>query len=379
MSLDAWRSRFPEVAETDRVHLNNCSVGPIPQAALDASDRYLEVWLEEMNPWDEWLDEVDRAVENFARLINADIDEVAVMTSATQAMAGVASALDYEGRDEVVTSDLDFPTVPQLWHAQGRHGANLRYAESGEEHHVPLEAYEAELSDRTLLVNTAMAYPFTGGLVDVEGLADAVHDHGGYLFLDAYQATGVVPIDVKAQGIDMLTAGSLKFMLGGPGLAFLYVDRELANELEPTVRGWFGVEDRFDFPMRDPEYAAGTRRFEHGTPPVPAAYTANPGMEILLEYGVENVRERVIELTGRLIEGVADHGFEVATPADPDRRGGVVNVQVRHPERTLETLHHRGFKLSERNGGVRAGVHFYNTAAEIDRYVDALADVATPR
>lgn len=379
MTIDSWRSRFPEIAEGDRVHLNNCSVGPISEAALAASDRYLDVWQETMSPWDEWLDEVDRAVENFARIINADIDEVAVMTSATQAIAGVASALEYDERDEVVSSTLDFPTVPHLWDAQQRRGATLRLAEPGEEHYVPLEAYEAELSDRTQLVCTALAYPFTGGLVDVDGLADAVHDRGGYLFLDAYQATGVVPIDVKAQDIDMLTAGSLKFMLGGPGLAFLYVDRELANELEPTVRGWFGVEDRFDFPLREPAYAAGTRRFEHGTPPVPSAYTANPGMEILLEYGIDDVRDRVVELTDRLIDGVDQRGFAVATPHAAEQRGGVVNVQVRHPERTLETLHYKGYKASERNGGIRAGVHFYNTAEEIDSFVDALDEVATPR
>ncbi|MFB6360341.1 MAG: aminotransferase class V-fold PLP-dependent enzyme [Halobacteriales archaeon] len=379
MSIDAWRSRFPEVAESDRVHLNNCSVGPIPQSGFDAADKFMEVWLEAMDPWEAWLDEMDRAIENFARVINADIDEVAVMTSATQAMAGVASALDYEERDEIVSADLDFPTVPQLWYAQQKRGAKLRMARSGEADYVPLEAYEAEMSERTQLVSTSLAFPFTGGKIDVEGLADAVHDRGGYLFLDAYQATGVLPIDVKAQEIDMLTAGSLKFMLGGPGLAYLYVDREIANELEPTIRGWFGVEDRFDFPIEDPEYAAGTRRFEHGTPPIPAAYTANPGMETILEYGVENVRERVVELTGRLIEGVEEHGLEVATPRDPAHRGGVVNVQVTHPERTLETLNYKGFKASERNGGVRAGVHFYNTRDEIDAFVEALADVATPR
>lgn len=168
-------------------------------------------------------------------------------------------------------------------------------------------------------------------------------------------------------------------MLGGPGLAFLYVDRDLANELEPTVRGWFGVEDRFDFPLREPAYAAGTRRFEHGTPPVPSAYTANPGMEILREYGIDNVRDRVVELTDQLIDGVEQHGFAVATPHAAERRGGVVNVQVRHPERTLETLHSKGYKASERNGGIRAGVHFYNTAEEIDAFVDALDEVATPR
>ncbi|WP_254864698.1 aminotransferase class V-fold PLP-dependent enzyme [Halovivax gelatinilyticus] len=379
MSIESWRARFPEISTGDRIHLNNCSVGPIPETGLEAADAFKRSLVEEINPWEAWLETVDEAVERFAELINADVDEVAIMTSATQAISGVASAFDFDERDEVVTSDLDFPTVPHVWHAHESRGATVRYAESGDRHHVPAEAYIEELSDRTQLVCTAHAYPFTGGLLDVEPVADAVHDRGGYLFLDAYQSAGIVPIDVKAQNIDMLTAGSPKFLLGGPGMAFLYVDRDVANELEPTARGWFGVKDRFDFPLRDPEYAPGTRRFEMGTPPVPSAFTANAGLETLLEYGIENVRERVVETSGHLIEAAEARGYSVATPRDDERRAGVVNVQVENPDATLEALHERNVKVSGRNGGIRAGVHFFNTESEMDAFVDVLDDVTNPR
>ena len=379
MTVEEWRSRFPEIAETDRIHLNNGSVGPIPERGLEAAERYTDVWVDDIDPWDNWMDAVDGAVEAFAELINADVDEIAVMTSGTQAMAGVASAFDYEERDEVVTSDLDFPTAPHLWYAQEGGGATLRIAESNDRPYVPTEAYVEQMSDRTQLVCTAHAYPFTGGLVDVDAVADAVHSRGGYMFLDAYQSTGIVPIDVKEQEIDMLTTGSNKFLLGGVGMAFLYVDRDVANKLEPTIRGWFGVKDRFDFDIREPEYAPGTRRFEFGTPPVPAAYTVEAGIELLLEYGIENVRERTVELTGYLIDEVESRGFEVATPHEDDRRGAVVNIQVKHPDRTLETLRFRDVAAGARNGGIRAGLHFYNTKAELDRFIDMLDEVAIPR
>lgn len=379
MAIDDWRQRFPEIRDGDRIHLNNCSVGPIPEQGLEAVEAFQRHWLEELNPWDEWLPAVDRAMERFAELINADIDEIAIMTSASQAIAGVASAFDFDERPEVVTSDLDFPCVPAVIDAHKRRGAELKYAESGDHYYVPTEAYLEEITDRTQLVTTAHANPFTGGLVDVDALADAVHDRGGYLFLDAYQAVGITPIDVKQQDIDMLTAGCAKFMLGGPGLAFLYVDRSVANELEPTNRGWFGVEDRFDFPIRDLEYAAGTRRFELGTPPIPSCFTAEAGMATLLEYGVENVRERIVGHTEQLIEGVEANGFEIASPHDSSRRGGVVNIQVAHPERTLETLQFRNVKATTRNGGIRVGPHFYNTSEEIDRFVDLLDEIAEPR
>lgn len=379
MTIDDWRARFPEIADSDRIHLNNCSVGPIPQRGIDNIDRFRDVWLDDVQPWDDWLDMVDLAAERFAELINADIDEVAIMTSASQAVAGVASAFDYDDRDEVLTSDLDFPSSPAVLDAHSKRGAKLRYAESGDAFYVPADAYAEKLSDRTQLVCTAHACPFTGGLLEVEEVAAAAHEAGAYLFLDAYQSAGIVPIDVKRQGIDMLTAGCGKFLLGGPGLVFLYVDRAVANELEPTNRGWFGVKDRFDFPTTDLEYAAGTRRFEMGTPPVPCCYTAEAGIHTILEFGVDRVRDRVVEHTEHIIEGVQERGFEIASPRDPDRRGGVVNIQVAHPERTLDTLQWRNIKATKRNGGIRVAPHFYTKSAEIDRFLDIFADIATPR
>lgn len=379
MDVEHWRSQFPEIADSDRIHLNNCSVGPLPQRGVEALDRFRQIWLEEIDPWDPWLDAMNLALERFAELINADLDEVALMTSATQAIAGVASAFAFDQRDEVVFSDLDFPSIPAVMDAHRRRGASLRRADSEGAPVVPTEAYADLLTDRTQLVCTSYAYPFTGGLLDVDPVADAVHDQGGYLFLDAYQAAGVVPIDVKRQDIDMLTAGTGKFLLGGPGLAFLYVDRSVAGELEPTNRGWFGVEDRFDFPTEGLEHAAGARRFELGTPPIASCFTAAAGMDVLLEVGIETVYDRVQTHTQQLIDGAEERGFEVYTPHDPDRRGGVVNIQVAHPERTLETLEWRDVKATERHGGIRVGPHFYSTAEELDRFLDTLEDVATPR
>lgn len=378
MSIDSWRAQFPAIADEEWVHLRNCSVGPVPRSGLEARREFERVWIEEARPWDEWLGAVEEAKANFAALINADPDEIAVVSSATAAIAQVASAFEYAARNEVVTSTLDFPTVPQFWHAQRKRGAEVRFADPGDETYVTSEAYAEQLSDDTLLVCTAHASSFTGGLIDVKAVADAVHDRGGYLFLDAYQSVGIVPIDVKKQEIDMLTAGTLKFLLGGPGIAFLYVDSELASELEPTSRGWFGVKETFGFDIRDPSFAPGTRRFELGTPSVPNAYTANAGMEVIREFGVKNARERVVELTSQAIEAAEGRGFSVATPRKDDRRGSVVNVQVQEPERVTKALHSRGFNVSSRGGGVRIAPHFFTLEDEIDAVVDEIDEIATP-
>lgn len=376
MPVESWRAEFPAVTEEGRIHLNNCSAGPLPKRGLAARRECERVWIEAGNPWNTWLETVEEAKAKFAELINAQADEIAVLSCATQGLAQVASAFDYEEKHEVVVTDLEFPTVPQFWRAQGNRGAQVRVAPSPDGLRVPAETYADAMSEETLLVCSSHAYSFTGGLMDVRAVADAVHDRGGLLFLDAYQSAGVVPIDVEEMGVDMLVSGTLKFLLGGPGIAFLYVDREVANDLEPANLGWFGVEDIFGFETENPEYAEGARRFELGTPPAPAAYTASAGLDLILEVSVETIRERVVEHTSRLIDGAEREGFSVRTPRKDEHRGGVVNVQVADPERAAKALLSRQFNVSTRAGGVRFSPHYYNTSEEIDAAISALSDVA---
>lgn len=378
-SVDEWRDSIPAVSEYDRIHLNNCSASPLPERGREARRECERVWIEEPNPWETWLAKVEESKERFAALINADPDEIAVLSCATQAFAQVASAFDYDTRDEVVFSDLEFPTLPQFWYAQQeKRGASLSVAESEDGLRVSAESYAAAMSERTKLVCTAHAYSFTGGLMDPKAVADEVHDRGGYFFLDAYQSVGIVPIDVEAQDIDMLTAGTLKFLMGGPGIAFLYVDDEVATELEPANMGWFSVEDIFGFETEEPQYAPGARRFEMGTPPAPNAYQASAGMSVIQEVGVETIRQRIVEHTSQLIEGATDRGFSVLTPRRDEHRGGVVNVQVEDAEAAAEQLMDEGFCVSTRAGGVRFSPHFYTTEADIVAALDALDEYATP-
>lgn len=375
--VEDWRAEFPAVGDGGLIHLNNCSAGPIPRRGLEARRECERVWIEEPNPWETWLATVEEAKELFADLIGADPHEVAVCSGATDALARLASAFDYANRDGVVVSDLEFPTVPQFWHGQEGRGATVSYANSPDGIGVPVDAYADAVDDETLLVSTSHARSFTGSLLDVEGVADLVHDRGGYLVLDAYQSAGVVPIDVDAMGVDALVAGTLKFLLGGPGIAFLYVDDAVVDDLEPTARGWFGAKDVFGFD-RHPEYAPGARRFELGTPPATCAYQAAAGMDLIREVGVDRIRERVVRHTRRLIDGAEERGFSVRTPRDDDQRGGVVNVQVDDPDATEAAMLDDGFALSTRAGGIRLAPHFYTTDDEIDAALAALESHASP-
>ncbi len=375
MSIAEWREQFPAITEKDRIPLNNCSASPIPLRGLQARKECERVWIESGNPWPTWLEAVEEVKEEFATLINASPTEIAIVSSATEGLARFASAVSYDERPDIVIGDLEFPTVPQFWHAQRKRGANVQIAESPDGIRVPAEAYERALSRDTLMVNSSHVCSFTGGLMDVERVAEAVHDVGGYLFLDAYQSIGTIPIDVKAQQIDALVAGALKFLLGGPGIAFLYVNEELARKLEPANMGWFGVDDIFGFETENPTFAPNTRRFELGTPPATLAYQAGAGIEMIAEVGIKSIRERTSELTQTLIEEAIDRGLEVRTPLDPAYRGSIVNIQVPNPASTVDILIEQGINVSARGGGVRISPHFFNTTEDLVETFEILNSV----
>lgn len=385
LDVQRWRSEFPAIVDEEPTHLNHSMNSPIPRRGLEARREFERTWIEEHpHPWVRWREKLAEAKEQFADLINASPHEIAIVPSVTQSLAQVTSALDYGDDGEVVTTEMEFPTVPQFWEAQRRRrDVAVRQAASPDGVRVPEEAYADVIGDDTLLVCSSHAFSATGGLMDPKAVADVAHDRDSYLFLDAYQSLGVVPIDVQTQDIDMLASGTLKFLFGGPGIAFLYVDEDIVTELEPANLGWFSTDAKFEW--EDPEYAADASRFQLGTGPIANAYQASAGLSVVLDVGIETIRERTLELTDRLIEGAERRGFTVVTPRADELRSSIVTLTVEDHERAYQRMADAGFKVTEMYGAsqmvdsaLRISPHFYTTPEEIDAVLDALEQRVTP-
>jgi selenocysteine lyase/cysteine desulfurase len=379
LDIERWRSRFPSISEEGIKHFDHAFTSPVPKRGLEARREAERVWIEEEKPWETWIDKVDEARERFADIIGADsADEIAIASNASQTFAQVASAFYYEDRDEVVHADLEFPTAIQFWDAQRRNcGATVKVAESPDGKRVPAEVYDEQITSDTALVSTSHAYSATGGLSNPDAIADLAHDRGAYFFLDAYQSVGVVPIDVEKQNIDMLCGGPFKFMWGGPGLVFLYVDNDIADDLQPANQGWFGSEERFAIERENIEFAEGAMRFELGTPPMTIAYEACAGMSLIQELGVERIQKRVDELTGQLIEGAEERGFDTLTPKNPEHRTAMVTVEVKNVEEAFEKLTDDGFNMTK-IAGLRLAPHFYTKESEVEAVLDAIEEYGVP-
>ena len=238
---------------------------------------------------------------------------------------------------------------------------------------IPLERFEEAIDERTALVAiTAVCYR-NGARLPVEEVVELAHARGALVLLDAYQAIGTYPIDVGELGVDFLGAGVLKYLLASAGLGFLWCRPGLAPSLLPTQTGWFADKNIFEMDVTDYSPSPTARRFESGTPPIPAIYAGIAGVELIQEIGIAETREHVTALNERLIAGIDELGGIVVTPRAPERRGALVCIRSTDAPALVSALEADGIVTSERDGNLRVSPHAYNVAEDIDTLLSALA------
>jgi selenocysteine lyase/cysteine desulfurase len=360
---DRIRHRFPIFERL--VYVNSCSQGALSDAVRDSYAAYLRDWEEEGAPWEYWVEREEAARAAFARLVGAEPDEVAVTGSLSAGVSALASGLRYARRSKIVTTELEFPTVGQIWHAQESRGARVV--------HVPLDQFEQAIDDDTAVVSITHVSYRTGEMINVQEVVRLAHERGALVLLDAYQSAGSVPLDVKELGVDFLAAGTVKYLLGSAGLAFFYCRREVLEKAWPTATGWFADEDIFAMDIHDYSPAATARRFQAGTPPIPSIYAGIAGIELMESIGIEETREHVLELNERLIAGVDELGGTVVTPRKRKRHGALICVKSTDVDALVAALGRFGVVTSSRDGNVRISPHAYNSLEDIDLVLEALA------
>jgi selenocysteine lyase/cysteine desulfurase len=367
---DRIRHRFPIFR--NRIYINSCSQGALSDSVREAYERYLEDWDERGAPWDYWVEKSEDARLAFAGLVNADPDEVAVTTSVSAGLSAIATGLRYARRSKIVTTDWEFPTVGQIWHAQELRGARVVHVEADADGTIPLERFEREIDDDTAIVSVTHVCYRNGARVDVKDVARIAHERGALVVLDAYQSAGSLPLDVRELDVDFLAAGVLKYLLGSAGLAFLYARREVVERVWPTATGWFADKNIFEMDHRDYSPAPTASRFQSGTPPIPAIYAGVAGIELMQEIGVADTRKHVNALNARLLEGVDELGARVATPRRPKRRGALVCVGSTDAPELVRSLGREGIVTSDRDSNLRISAHAYNSVDDVDELLAAL-------
>lgn len=368
----AIRDRFPVFRE--KVYVNSCSQGALSDAVRAAYEEYLDGWDENGAEWEFWVERNEAARSGFASLIHAPADEVAVTTSVSQAVSALVSALDFGGeRNRIVISDYEFPTVGQIAHAQALRGAEVVRVLAEPDGSIPPERFAQEVDERTALVCCTAVSFRTGHRHDVAAIAGIAHASGALVLADSYQAVGALEIDVRALDADVVTGGTVKYLLGSAGLAFMWVRGALLATLMPTQTGWFADEDIFAMSIADYSPHESARRFDSGTPPVPSLYPGTAGMELIAQVGVPAIEAHVRGLVDRLLAGLDELGATVATPRGAGEYGPLICVVSTDPNALVAALAEQRIVTSTRDANLRVSLHLYNIEEDVDRILEALA------
>ena len=365
------RGEFP-IFET-ATYLNSCSQGALSHRVRDAVEGWLAGWDENGAEWDFWVERNETFRSSIAGLLHARADDVAVTTSVSQGVSALVSALPLEqGRNRIVISEYEFPTVGQIAHAQELRGAEVVHVTPGDDGSIGAERFAEAIDERTALVCcTTLSYR-SGHRHDVSAIAQIAHDAGALVLADSYQACGAVELDVRSLGADAITGGTVKYLLGTAGLGFMWVRPEVHEALVPTQTGWFADEDIFAMSIADYSPHASARRFDSGTPPVPSLYAGVAGLSLVAETGVPAIEAHVQALGARLMDGLQELGATVVTPRDPGQRGPLVCVRSTDVGALVAALADERIVVSSREDKLRIALHLYNVEADVDTLLDAL-------
>jgi kynureninase len=369
-----WRAEFPALEKS--VYMVSHSLGAMPKRAYEHLREYGDLWVNRgINAWEQWIPEVDRAAERIGRIIGAPKGTMVMLTNVSQIQALVASCLEYtKTRNKVVYSSLNFPTVSYVWQEERRRGADVVVVPSDDGITVPTERLLEAIDERTLIVPISHVLFRSSAVKAVPAIVERAHAVGALVLLDCYQSTGTLPFDVTKLNVDFACGGSVKWLCGGPGAAYLYVRPDRIDGFAPRNTGWFGHEKPFAFTMPEQRYAGNIWRYMAGTPAVAALYQARAGVDIINEIGVERIRAKSLRQTSRIMAICDAAGYRVNTPRKDAQRGGTICFDFDGSERVAKALNATGFLCDHRpQAGIRVSPHFYTTDEEVERFMAEVA------
>ena len=313
----------------------------------------------------------------FAEFIGADPGTVVMHQNVSICQSVIISCFDFNGkRNKIVYDDMNFPSVMYVYEAQKANGARIEMVKSDDGITVSLQKMLDAIDEETLLVPILHVLYKSAFLQDIKPIVDKAHEVGAVVVLDVYQSAGTVPFSVKDLNVDFAVGGSVKWLCGGPGAGFLYVRPDLIPKYEPKTTGWMAHEHPFDFDIGEIKYAPDISRYLHGSPHIPALYSAVSGYDIINAIGIDKIRQKSKRQTSQLASLAEERGFRVTSPTDPERRGSTITVDVPHAAAVTKELIRREYIVDHRPGaGIRISPHYYTKDEELELTVEEIKHI----
>jgi kynureninase len=375
------RSEFP-ILDNSTYMISN-SLGAMPRAVYDSMRAYADSWGNRgIRAWEEgWWEMVVGVGDKIAPLIGAGAGELSLHQNVTTTQAIINSCFDYRGaRNRIVMVEQEFPSVQYFYNEQRRHSARIETVSSADPIGIDLDKLLAAIDETTLLVPISQVLFRSSYIVNARAIIERAHRVGAYVILDVFQATGAIPLDVKNLEVDFAVGGVLKWLCGGPGVAYLYVREDLRAKLKPALTGWLAHRRPFAFETGAVDRREDSFGFLNGTPHIPALYACQPGLEIINKVGVRAIREKSLRMTSRILAGAKSRGWHVNTPEGAAERAGTVSVECPHASDVCQELVKRNILVDYRpKAGVRISPHFYNTESECDFTLQQMDEIVAAR
>ncbi len=370
-----WRTEFP--VTDNYVYMNHAGVAPISRPVRDAMIDFVNDATDNGAVNVElWGETAERCRNVAAKLINADVSEIAFMKNTTQGILIAANGIDWSPGDNVVTTAVEFPAnVYPWWSLKERYGVETRMVPELDGR-IHLNDIAESIDERTRAVTISHVEFASGFRNDIKAIGEICRERDIWFVVDAIQSVGVIEVDVQSCHIDILAADGHKWLLAPEGAAIFYISKEKLDRLINTNVGWASVINPREFLDYNLTLKPDATRFEEGSYNSIGLYGLNASINLLLEVGISTIEKRVLELTSELISGLEDKGYCVTTPKDDSERAGIVIFETNShtPTEIVELLQENKIITAERGTGVRVSPHFYNTEAEITQLLEILPD-----
>jgi len=372
-----WRAEFPILAHTNYMVSN--SLGAMPRGVYDSLQHFADTWANRgVRAWgDAWWDLNGKVGDKIAGIINAPLRSVSMHENASIAISILMSSLNFaEGRDTIVMDDMTFPTVYYVMKAMLPPHMKIKLVKTRDGITIPTDEFLDAIDERTALVPISHVLFRSAYIMPVQAIIEKAHQVGAQVMLDGYHSAGIIPVDVSGLNVDFYVGGVLKWMCGGPGGVFLYVRPDLRPEMRPKITGWFAHKRPFAFEVDEIELRDDAYRFLNGTFGVASLHSIQPGIDIIAQVGVDNIRAKSKRQTALLLELAAQAEFDLTVPANPDERGGTVTINPPHAYEVSRELLAREILIDYREkAGIRVSPHFYNTDDEVRTVVAAMQEI----
>lgn len=371
-----YRKEFPLFNKL--TYVNSCSHGALANSVKESLSTYIGTLEAKGSAWQDWVTQQEIVRSLMAKFLSATPEEIAITTSASAGINALATALDFSGkRNKIITTNNEFPTMGQIWHAQESRGAKVVHIPNKPDLTVDTQALIDAIDEETLIVAIAHVCYRNGVRTDIAPIIDAAHKMGALVVLDAYQSVGSLSLNVNEINADVIVGGLQKYMLGVPGVGFLYARKSTTGALVPTATGWFAADDIFAMKIDSYEPSHHARRFENGTPNIAPLYPATAGLNFILEVGILNIEKYVAEIHEELRNGITEIGGKVVTPKDPKDHGSMLAVASTDEHAHVAALEELGIITSCRDGNVRISPHFYNNREDVEKVVAGFKKTAS--